>query len=141
MNPNKFHQSQRLITGQCIHTCMPMHREVSVQAKPSVPWCLPPPVTSIPGKPPLRYCRPPGRAGRAQAGLCRLWAAAGIAEGRRHGEHPPPGSLAVLILDNCMLWHRAMDEVTPWPGTEQLRDLLAPKDRGELSALPRFYFI
>jgi len=70
---------------------------------------------------------PAWRAGQAQAELCRLQAAAGIAEGRRH---PPPGSLVVLILANCRSWHRAMDEVTPRLGIEQLRDLLAPKDRG-----------
>lgn len=39
----------------------------------------------------------------------------------------------ILILANYTSWHRAVDEVTPWPGTEQLRDLLAPKDRGHLS--------
>lgn len=43
------------------------------------------------------------------------------------------GAINTLILANYTSWHRAMDEVTPWPGTEQLRDLLAPKDRGHLS--------
>lgn len=46
----------------------------------------------------------------------------------------------ILILANYMSWHRAVDEVTPGPGTEQLRDLLAPKGRGHLS-LASFYFI
>lgn len=50
------------------------------------------------------------------------------------------GPLVILILVNYMSWHRAVDEVTPWPGTEQLRDLLPPQDRGHLS-LTRFYFI
>lgn len=39
----------------------------------------------------------------------------------------------ILILANYMSWHRAVDGVMPWPGTEQLRDLLAPKDQGHLS--------
>lgn len=81
---------------------------------------------------------PPSWRGRGSAGRARQ--AAGSAEGRRRGEHPPPGSLVLLIPANCTSQHRAMGEVTPWPGMEQLRDLLLLKP-GESSALPGFYFI
>lgn len=77
----------------------------------------------------------------AGQGQCRQsQAAAGSVEGRWSGEHPPPGSLVLLIPANCTSRHRAMGEVTPWPGMEQLRDLLLLKP-GESSALPGFYFI
>lgn len=48
-----------------------------------------------------------------------------------------PGAISDPFSANYMSWHRAVDEVAPWPGTEQLRDLLAPKGRGHFS-LARF---
>lgn len=85
MNHNKFYQSQYLITGRWIHMCIPVCRPISMQAKRSESWYLPPPAMNTPCNPPLWYCCLP-------AELCRLWEATGTAEGRRHREHPPRGS-------------------------------------------------
>lgn len=48
-------------------------------------------------------------------------------------ESSHPGSSVVLHLVTCMLCRWAMAEVTPWPDTMQLRELLVPKNRGHLS--------
>lgn len=72
------------------------------------------PSRNEPSSEPTTVALPPCWQGREGAGeLCWAQAAAGIMVRRRHGMHPPLGSLVLLILANCMSWHRAMDEVTP----------------------------